>query len=530
MNEIFILLLIISTLLIIFIVLYFKSLKKIHKLQNCANDVESIYSEVFNKCRAVELLVDSKSGKILEANEAACKFYGYKYDEIKMLNIKDINILSEDEISFQMQKAKSERKDHFHFKHKLKNGDIKEVEVYSGPINYNGKTVLYSIVHDITERIRAKKEVLKKSFELENSLKVMNNMLDGIDAAIHVSDLKTNELLFVNSYLRKKVPNLHIGNKCYDELNKYSNKPCEDCKNQELLNDTNKNAQQVWDYFDDKNKKYFHILDRKIKWYDGRDVKLQIEIDITELKKLETENIKKEKILFQQSKMASMGEMIENIAHQWRQPLSAITAAAGYMKISHDNDNLSKEDFDKSLDDIVHTAKFMSETIDDFRGFFKSENEKVNFKIGDILNKAISIISSKFKNRGIVIVKDIEEIDILGYENDMIQIFLNLLSNVKDVFEESEIEDKFLFINIKQINEKVTIEFKDSAGGIDDKIIDRVFEPYFTTKEGNDGTGIGLYMTEEIITKHFDGTISVRNEDYMYNNKNFKGAIFTIEF
>ncbi|MEA3290194.1 MAG: PAS domain-containing sensor histidine kinase [Campylobacterota bacterium] len=255
---------------------------------------------------------------------------------------------------------------------------------------------------------------------------------------------------------------------------------------------------------------------------------LGIYLDITQKKKTQIELSNKEKLLSQQSKMAAMGEMLENIAHQWRQPLSVITTGASGIKLEKEYGILKDEFLIETLDSMMVASNHLSTTIDDFREFFKEDKQKDYFRIDEVIQKSMFILSSKFKNRNIDVVSDIDNIQIYGFKNEMIQVIMNILNNSNDVLEKLEEDDKYIFIDAKTDNDRLKLTIKDSGGGIPEDIINKVFEPYFTTKHKSQGTGIGLYMSEEIVVKHMGGKISVENIEYSYKNKNYKGAGFTI--
>lgn len=241
------------------------------------------------------------------------------------------------------------------------------------------------------------------------------------------------------------------------------------------------------------------------------------------------ELLEKEAILNQQSKMAAMGEMIENIAHQWRQPLSVISTVATGAKLKKDLKILSDNDFYETMEIINNSSQHLSSTIDDFRNFFSSDKELVSFGLNDPIEKVLNLISSRLKNRNITIIQSNEDIKIIGLKNEFIQVILNILNNSIDAFENKNNTNKFIFIDLYKEGPTAILTIKDNAGGINKDIITRVFEPYFTTKHKSQGTGIGLYMSMEIIQKHMNGKISVSNEEYIYENINCKGAQFKIE-
>jgi len=240
-------------------------------------------------------------------------------------------------------------------------------------------------------------------------------------------------------------------------------------------------------------------------------------------------NRQSDNILAQQAKMAAMGEMIGNIAHQWRQPLSVITTAASGVKIEHEMNMLTDKRLIESLDGITKSAKHLSSTIDDFRDFFKQDKEKNTFNITNTISKTLSLISNQLQNNEIEIIQDVESIEIYALENELIQVLINVLNNSRDELLNKENQKLLIFIDVYKQNDTIFILVKDNAGGIKDNIINRIFEPYFTTKHKAQGTGIGLYMSEEIISKHMNGTISASNETFTYENEDYKGALFTIK-
>lgn len=237
-------------------------------------------------------------------------------------------------------------------------------------------------------------------------------------------------------------------------------------------------------------------------------------------------NIKKDQMLSRQSKMAAMGEMIENIAHQWRQPLSIISTGASGMRLKKELNNLDDAFFFETVDTIIKTSHYLSTTIDDFRYFFKPNKDKAIFSLKRCCERSVELLKPKL--RGIEIVLDLEDVMHFGFENEMVQVFMNMINNSKDALEQCSESKKYIFITVYQNNEGAIIEFKDNAGGIPDELLNKVSEPYFTTKHKAQGTGIGLYMCEEIISKHMNGVLDVSNLCFHYENIRCTGALFTI--
>ncbi|MDD2886908.1 MAG: cache domain-containing protein [Aliarcobacter sp.] len=238
----------------------------------------------------------------------------------------------------------------------------------------------------------------------------------------------------------------------------------------------------------------------------------------------------KDTILAQQAKMAAMGEMLENIAHQWRQPLSSISTISTGIKIQYEYAEVNKEDVIKSMSTIATTTKYLSQTIDDFRDYFNPQKEPAFFNLKTIFEKVSDLLEPQLHLKNIQIIKDIDDVYIFGMENEFLQVIINLLNNSKDEFETKEFEKKYIFIDTKVTEDEISVILKDNAGGIDEKIIDKVFESYFTTKQKSKGTGIGLYMSKQIVEKHMKGSILVSNESYTYKEKSYTGAKFLITF
>ncbi len=264
--------------------------------------------------------------------------------------------------------------------------------------------------------------------------------------------------------------------------------------------------------------------------YISKRLEKKFKIYQNEIRKHIEENSKQQEVLAQQTKMAAMGEMIGNIAHQWRQPLSTITTSITSIKLQKELGLLDDQTFEKRVKNITSSAEFLSRTIDDFRNFFKTDKKMAKCSTLKMLKKIQTLISFQFSSNNIKIKKNIEDIEFQTIENELIQVLLNILNNAKD--ELNKIEDKKLeklvFIDIFKEENILVIKIKDNAGGVSPFIIKRIFEPYFTTKHKSQGTGIGLYMSEEIISKHLKGELSVENENFTYEGKNYRGAVFTI--
>lgn len=250
-------------------------------------------------------------------------------------------------------------------------------------------------------------------------------------------------------------------------------------------------------------------------------------LDNTKQKEMEQQLQINQQLLLQQSKLAAMGEMLENIAHQWKQPLSTITTLTSGILLNKEYNILDDNFLKEGLNNITNSAKYMSKTIDDFRDFYSNKVEKKEFDIEDSIEKALVLLSTKLVKKDIVIIKNLDNLKILGYKNELIQVYMNILSNAIDSLDDLEDEIKIIQINSKVENNKLILEFLDNAGGINEEIIDKIFDSHFTTKSEKQGSGIGLYMSKIIIDKSH-GELKVSNKTFEYNSKTYKGANFMI--
>ncbi|QOY52269.1 c-type heme family protein [Candidatus Sulfurimonas baltica] len=233
---------------------------------------------------------------------------------------------------------------------------------------------------------------------------------------------------------------------------------------------------------------------------------------LEEQKRLYEENRKKDEIMLTQSRSAAMGEMISMIAHQWRQPISIISMWANNIMADIDMDEVNKEDLRKYAEHINEQTQYLSHTIDDFRNFFKPDKAKEKVLIQDVMEECLGVIGKSLENSNINIEKNYTcKTPVEIYARELIQVYINILKNAKEALAEQKIEEANIIINIYEDKNSVICEIKDNANGIKDEIIEKIFDPYFTTKGVHSGTGIGLYMSKIMIEQHLKGTISAVN-------------------
>ncbi|AXH13121.1 sensor histidine kinase [Halarcobacter bivalviorum] len=238
------------------------------------------------------------------------------------------------------------------------------------------------------------------------------------------------------------------------------------------------------------------------------------------LKSFVQEKNEKEKLLIHKNKLASMGEMINNIAHQWRQPLMHLSFINMNLQMASYDKKLSKEYLAEKIEESNKQLEFMSNTIDSFRDFYKPQKEKENFFISKAVKQAVEIMSVLLNKENIEIEVEVKkDKEICAYANEYSQVVLNLITNAKDVLVQRKIAKPKIKITIDSYSNKSFTTVCDNAEGINKVHIEKIFEPYFTTKES--GSGIGLYMSKTIISSHFKGELKVENKK--------EGACFTIE-
>ena len=233
-------------------------------------------------------------------------------------------------------------------------------------------------------------------------------------------------------------------------------------------------------------------------------------------------NREKEKQLMQQSRMAQMGEMISMIAHQWRQPLSAISATSASIELKASMDRLDNNTAQQKARDISNFSQHLSNTIDDFRNFFKPNKKKIKSTYDEVIKSVLDIIEVSIDNQNIQLFQELNcQESLHTYPNELQQVILNLIKNAEDVLLDKKIKDPYIKIATYKENDHLVLTVSDNGGGIPEDIIDKIFNPYFSTKMKKDGTGLGLYMSKTIIEEHCSGKLYVSNND--------DGAVFTIQ-
>jgi signal transduction histidine kinase len=249
-----------------------------------------------------------------------------------------------------------------------------------------------------------------------------------------------------------------------------------------------------------------------------RDKKLQEELNYLNRslhQKVEKEvqkNREKDKLIMQQAKLASLGEMIGNIAHQWRQPLNTLGIIIQDIENAYHFGDLDSEYIEKNSSDAMDQIHYMSSTIDDFRNFFRADGADEVFSVIKAINNSLAITKSSLENKNIRLIKDIrDDLKIKGSKNQYIQVVINIIKNGQDVLIDNRIESPYIKISLREESGKSILSIEDNGGGIPPEIMEKIFEPYFTTKHQSVGTGLGLYMSKTIIERNLKGQLRVEN-------------------
>jgi PAS domain S-box-containing protein len=374
---------------------------------------------------------------------------------------------------------------------------------------------------------------LSQSFEaLESSKRFLERLIDSVPVRIFWKDkqghfLGVNHLLLEDAGLKSK--DAILGKTDYDlpwtkqEADAFRADDVEVMSSQKAK----KNIQEVQTSSSGEQR---ILLTSKVPLKNSKgDVigLLGVYSDITAFKQLQKELKDKELLLMHQSKMAAMGEMLENIAHQWKQPLSLISTISSGLKLKLELNDLSNEYILECSNQIMQATQLLSNTVDDFKDFYKKNKALKRFNVSKLIEQTCKLFSSKIKNRSIDLILELSDYEIVGYEREFVQVVLNILHNAIDAFDANKIEDKIIKITILKEQTKIKIVFQDSAGGIKEEVLPKIFDARFTTKSSQGGSGIGLYMSKLILEK-IEASIEAKNCVFTNKNQSHKGACFII--
>lgn len=291
---------------------------------------------------------------------------------------------------------------------------------------------------------------------------------------------------------------------------------------QEMFTSFKPHHNKAWVSYPDGRRAYLLTLRSPLIDAQGELIGLVgISHDITAEFEMAEELKTKNSMLVQQSRFAAMGEMIGNIAHQWRQPLNALGLLLQNIEVAYEYEMLDQEYIHRTIEKGTRLTSQMSQTIDDFRDFFKPNKKAERFEVHQTIQTTIDLVLQSFLHNQIeILFSGDHTLSTMGFPSEFSQVILNLLNNAKDELIEHDIKDKKVLIRLIQQDESIRIEVEDNAGGIPEDIIEKIFDPYFSTKEEGKGTGIGLYMSKTIIETNMQGKLLVENTG--------QGACFSI--
>jgi signal transduction histidine kinase len=268
---------------------------------------------------------------------------------------------------------------------------------------------------------------------------------------------------------------------------------------------------------------YLDLLDTERKKLE--EVKAQLQAQAETLaeanRKLKEVDRDREQTLMQQSRLAAMGEMLVNISHQWRQPLNVLALILQNLQLSYTKETLTQESLDKGVSRARQLISHMSQTIDDFRNYLSPEKAKTEFDLAEVVEKAIAILGESLQDVQLELEMPDEPVLVTGYRNEYAQAIINILINARDAIRERSTPAPKIVVTITRENQRSVVTISDNAGGIASDVIGKIFDPYFTTKGPDKGTGIGLFMCKAMIERNMNGSLSVRNTA--------EGAQFRIE-
>jgi len=493
----------------------------------------------------------AKDGKFVACNQAALKLLGFSSkEEVLSLNPGDISP------EFQPDGHRSDEKgqeviqtclekgfNRFEWLHKHKSGEPFWVDVILTCLDFEGETVVHGAWRDITQQKNLERELQqqKEAFEaiFEYSSDGLSLIKDGKFVACNQAVVKmmraSSKEAFMDLHPSQLSPELQPdGRSSYEKAEEMMNICLEKGRNRFEWVHTRANGEEFWAeilltrlIIDDKP--LIHVSWRDIS--ERKFLENTLETSNTQYKTLANELDKKVKEqsaqMIKQSRMAQMGELLSMIAHQWRQPLSSISAVASSIKIKlslTSDDAISEESrdyLDKQMDDIENLTQTLSNTINDFRTLYKPDKIMKYVHITNPIERALELMAIAFEKDAIKIERLYDsDASVQMHANEIMQVLLNLLKNANDNFLEKSISKPLIAIHTHESEKHLTIDICDNGGGVSEDIIDKIFDPYFSTKDEKNGTGLGLYMSKIIVEQQHKGQLNVYNKN--------DGVCFTI--
>jgi PAS domain S-box-containing protein len=477
--------------------------------------------------------VELVSGNIIQ--------FGYTPDDFLSGAISYSEIIHPDDlerVTGEVHDFCNEGADQFRLEYRIitRNGAVRWVNEHSHVERdgAGGVRTFEGIVIDVTERKLAD-DLIRESRGKYQAI------VDSFDGLIYICS-QDYRVEFMNRMLIERTGRDAVGEYCYKVLHDRDS-VCPWCVNDRVF------AGETihWETLSPKDNSWYYVVNVPIRHAGGSMSKHSMMFDITDRKRFEEElgrqkvlleelnntlenrvkeevsnNREKDIMLIQQNRQAALGEMLDHIAHQWKQPLTSISLIVQDLGETAADGELTDEHIEETVGRTMALVDHMAQTIDTFRGFYRQDKEKTVFNIKNSIDKALAFIAPAFRFHSIAVELDVDPgLTAFGYPKEYAQVLLNILANARDIFIARGTEKARVILRAFMEDNKAVVTIEDNGGGIPEAIIGRVFDFYFTTNEARGGTGIGLYMAKNIIEKNMGGTLCAVNTD--------GGAQFRIE-
>lgn len=478
-------------------------------------EAEELYRSLFYNNQAIMMLLDPSDGRIMEINKAASNFYGWSIEDMRSRKVTDVNTLSESKVKAEMKKALNEERNHFLFKHRRAKGEPVDVEVYSGPITIKGRRLIYSIIHDISERVASEKS-------LRESEKRFRMLVDGSPDAIYIE----TEMSF--AFVNKATLDL-FGADCEEQLLGKSviERFHPDCRQEALgrisqLTERKEAVpplEQIYLSLDG-DRVYVDVTAVPIE-FRGKHGAMVFVRNITERKKLESTQIEMEAQIRQQQKLEAIGTLAGGVAHEINNPINGIINYAQLILDSTEEESRDNE----YAREIIHESERISSIVKNLLQFSRQEKQSHSYvNIKDIINRTTSLVSNNLVKDQVELELYVEEElpEIKCRSQQIQQVIMNLLINAKDALNEKypgyhddKIVRLFCTQYLKEDRRWLRITIEDHGNGISEEVREKIFEPFFSTKPKDKGTGLGLSISFGIVKDHH-GVLSVESQVGQY--------------
>jgi len=484
------------------------------QIQRALQTSEKQYRRLFESAKDGILILDAETGVIVDANPFILRLLSYSYPEMVGMKLWEIGLfadIAESKVSFkELQTKKYIRYEDLPLK--TKEGRQIEVEFVSNLYDVDQKKVIQCNIRDITERLRSEQRLHESEGNFSSITSAAQDAIVMMDNEGKISYWnQAAEILFGYSEQEVIGEDLHtlLAPEQFLEAHRIGFEHFKKTGEGEAIGKTLELSALKKDGTEFSIELSLSAIMKEGKWNA-----IGIIRDISKRKKMEEELRVKDKIMMIQSRQAAMGDMIAMIAHQWRQPLSIMSMEANNLKLSLAlEEEITTELLEKHIESISEQVEQLSQTIDDFRNFFKPNQAKEIVTVSDILEKTMRIIRKSMEDNNIaVLIENRSETKLETYPNQLLQVFINIINNAKDILKSKSISDAKVLITINDVEESVITSICDNGGGIPKNVMDRIGEPYFTTKK-TEGTGLGLYMSKSIITEHLNGKFTWANRD-----------------